>query len=109
MWGIKLVEGKDRPTQLGKLKHGEMGSTVGLLLWMLVPIFHMGLVVILDSGSCVLKGIIELHKKGVYMSALIKKRCYWPKFIRGDEIRVHFDEKEVGVADLWPGQLDNVP
>ena len=28
MWGIELVEGKDHPTQLGKPKHDEMGSTV---------------------------------------------------------------------------------
>ena len=86
-----------------------MGSTVLLLFWMLVPIFHMGLVVNLDSGFCVLKGIIELHKKGIYASALIKKRRYWPKFICGDEICAHFDKKEVGAADSWPGQLDNVP
>ena len=109
MWGIELVEGKDCPTQLGKPKHDEMRSTVGLLLWMLVPIFHMGLVIILDSGFCVLKGIIELCKKGIYASVLIKKRHYWPKFIHVDEIHAHFDEKEVGAADSWPGQLDNVP
>ena len=109
MWGIELVEGKDGPSQLGKPKHDEMGSTVGLLLQMQVPIFHMGLVVILDSGFCVLKGIIELHKKGIYMSVLIKKRRYWPNFICGDEICAHFDEKEVDAADSWPGQLDNVP
>ena len=58
MQGIESVEGKDCPTQLGKPKHDKMGSTVGLLLWMLVPIFHM---VMLDSGFCVLKGIIKLH------------------------------------------------
>ena len=39
----------------------------------------------------------------------VKKRHYWPKFIHGDEIHTHFDEKDVGTADLWPGQLDNVP
>ena len=40
----------------------------------------------LDSGFCVLKGIAELKKKGVFAAALIKKRRYWPKFIDGDAI-----------------------
>ena len=64
---------------------------------------------ILDSGICVLKGIIEMHKNGVFASALIKKRRYWPKYICGDEIKEHFKDKEVGDADSWPAQLDDVP
>ena len=74
MWGIDLVDDKDRPRALGQQEVDNMGSTVGLLLWMLAPIFHKGYVVILDSGFCVLKVIIELRKKGVFASALIKKR-----------------------------------
>ena len=74
MWGIDLVEGKDHPQQLGIQQYDNFGSTVGLLLQMLSPIYHKGFIVILDSGSCVLKGIIELGKKGVFASALIKKR-----------------------------------
>ena len=100
MWGIDLVEGKDRPRALGQQQFDDMGSTVGLLLRMLTPIFHKGYVIILDSGFCVLKGIIELRKK-VFASALIKKRRYWPKFIRGDDIKAHFDNKEVGETDSW--------
>ena len=51
---------------------------VGLLLHVLEPIFAKGMVAILDSGFCVLRGIIELNKWGVYASALIKKHKYWP-------------------------------
>ena len=82
---------------------------VGLLLQMLFPIFHLGFVVILDSGFCVLKGIVELCKKGVFASALIKKRRYWPKYICGDEVKEHFNDKEVGDADSWGGKLEDVP
>ena len=32
MWGIDLVEGKDRPRQLGQLQYDKLGSMVGLLL-----------------------------------------------------------------------------
>ena len=70
---------------------------------MLSPIYHKGFIVILDSRFCVLKGIIELRKKGVFASALIKKRRYWPKYIKGDDI------KDVGDANSWAGTLDNIP
>ena len=82
---------------------------VGLLLRMLFPIFHLGFVVILNRAFCVLKEIVELHKKGVFISALIKKRRYWPKYIHGDEIKEHFNGKEVGDADTWGGKLEDVP
>ena len=67
------------------------------------------MVIILDSGFCVLKGIVELKKRGVYASALIKKRKYWPKYIKGDVIKQHFDEKAVGDCDSWKGNMDEVP
>ena len=38
MWGIDLVEGKDRPQQLGIQQYNNFGSTIGLLLRMLSPI-----------------------------------------------------------------------
>jgi hypothetical protein len=66
-------------------------------------------VVILDSGFCVLKAIIELKKKGVYASALIKKRRYWPRDVPGDDIRRHFDGKQVGHTDQLPGISDGTP
>ena len=69
---LHLREGKDCPRALGQQEFDNMGSTVGLLLWMLAPIFHKGFVVILDSGFCVLKAIIELRKKGIFASTLIK-------------------------------------
>lgn len=37
-------------------------------------IHHTGRVVTLDSGFCVLEAIIRLKKKGVFSSALVKKR-----------------------------------
>ena len=40
MWEIDLVEGKDCPKALGQQEFDNMGTTVGLLLQMLAPIFH---------------------------------------------------------------------
>ena len=109
IWGIDLVEGKDCPTQLGQQQYENFSLTVGLLLQMLSPIYHKGFVVMLDTKFCVLKHIIELRKKGVYASALIKKQRYWPKYIKGDEIKAHFNNKNVGDMDSWAGTFDNIP
>ena len=102
LWQMELVEGKDSPSEIIP-KFNNQGKTVGLLLCVL------GAVVILDSGFCVLKGIVEFKKRGIYASALIKKRKYWPKYIKGDVIRQHFDEKAVSDCDSWKGNMEEVP
>ena len=63
----------------------------------------------LDIGFCMLQGIVELQKVGVYAHALIKKRRYWLKYVKGDEIVEHFKDKQVGFADALPGMLDGIP
>ena len=78
-----------------------MGKTEGLLLRLTKSIWNSGRTVILDSGFYVVKGILELKKKGVFSGALIKKRRYLPKHIEGDNIQSHFDNKPVGVPDAW--------
>ena len=108
MWGIEMVERKDHPQQLGQPQCNNLSSTVGLLRWILTPIFFTGFIMILDSGFCMLKGIVELRKKGVFASALIKKRWYWPQFIHGDEIKEHFNNKQVVDTDSWAGH-DRIP
>ena len=108
MFQVELVEGKDQPCHIRK-EHDDKGKTVGLLIRLTQPLHQSGKVVILDSGFCVLKGIVELKKKGVFASALIKKRRYWPKYINGDEIKLEFEDKEVGDSDALPGELDGVP
>ena len=82
LWQMELIEGKDSPSEIIP-KYNNQGKTVGLLLHVLEPIFTRGNVVILDSGFCVLKGIVEFKKHGVYASALIKKQKYWPKIYQG--------------------------
>jgi len=108
MFNIELVEGKDCPPERPAPKFNEKGKTVGLLLRLCDSIYGTGKVVILDSGFCILQGIVELKKVGVYASALIKKRRYWPKHIKGDDIQQHFDSKAVGECDRLPGVLDGV-
>jgi hypothetical protein len=110
MFWIELVEGKSRPRQMGPMEHDDKGGkTIGLQLQLTNPVWGTGKEVILDSGFCVLKGIIELKKRGVFAGALVKKCRYWPKYIRGDDIKAQFESKEVGDIDAWHGTLDNIP
>jgi hypothetical protein len=72
-------------------------------------IAHFGRVEIMDSGFCVLKALIKLASVGVFASAEIKKRRYWPKYIDGGAIDTHFEVNEIGTTDSLPGLLDGVP
>ena len=106
LFRLIMVEGKDRPPELSKPPKNK--ATVDLLLCMCSTIASTGKVVVLDSGFCVLKGIIELKKIGVYAGALIKKRRFWPKFVPGEAIDQHFKDKEVGETDSLYGELEGV-
>ena len=109
MYAIELVEGKDRPRQQQAARYSEHGKTTGLLLRLTDSIAYSGRVVIMDSGFCVLKALIKLASVGVFASAVIKKRRYWPKNIAGDAMDTHFEGNEVGTTDSLPGILDGVP
>ena len=50
-----------------------MGRTVGTLLHLMKSQFETGKTVVLDSGFCVLQGLVESKKNGIYAHALIKK------------------------------------
>ena len=65
------------------------------MLSMYRPIFGTGNAVVLDRRFCVAKGITKIEAKCVYESALIKKRCYWPKGVPRELIDTHFTYKEV--------------
>eukprot|EP00957_Ditylum_brightwellii_P125823 9591777-Ditylum_brightwellii.AAC.2 len=73
MFVIEMVEGKDWPKELPSLDPEKKGQTVTLLLCMCQSVHYTGTVIILDSRFCVLRGIIELLKKGVFAAAYVKK------------------------------------
>ena len=68
------MEGKERPTEIGKKKWEELEKTVDLMLRMCEQIFSTGKCVVLHSGFCVSKEITALLEFGVYTDALIKER-----------------------------------
>ena len=106
LFQIEMVEGKERPSELPS--DPKTKRTAGLLLRLCKPILSAGKVIILDSGFCVLEALIALKKVGVYASALIKKRRFWPKHVPGDHIDQHFEEKNVGETDSLRGKIDDV-
>jgi hypothetical protein len=108
LYSLELVEGKDEPRERPRKEFEGLGKTVGLLLRLTQSLWGTGKAIVLDSGFCVLQGIVELRKKGVFAAALIKKRRYWPKYIDGDGIRNHFQDKPVGSVDVLCGELDTV-
>mmetsp|Transcript_16336 Transcript_16336/g.24727 ORF Transcript_16336/g.24727 Transcript_16336/m.24727 type:complete len:228 (-) Transcript_16336:616-1299(-) len=96
LFALEIVEGMDVPPQRLEKDHSEKGATVGLLLILTKGLHGSGKVVIMDSGFCVLKGIVELQKLGVFASALIKKGRYWPKYVKGEEVKAKFNGCEPG-------------
>ena len=89
----------------GKIAHGiwafpsdfpGYSKTATLMLEMTNPVNHTGKFVSMDSGFCVLVGIITMHNFGVYGQSLIKKRRYWPKNVPSEAIDSHFANKELG-------------
>ena len=85
--------GKYFPRLLGQQECNKLGKMVILMLKNCRHIFGSGNDVVLDSGFCATKSIIDLEYKVVYAAYLIKKRYYWPKGFPGDLIDTHFEDK----------------
>ena len=107
LFGMELVEGKDRPKELPSPPANK--KTSELLLNLCKSMAGTGKIVVLDSGFCVLGALVELKKIGVFAHAVIKKRRYWPKHIPGEAIENHFKDKAVGSVDCLKGTLNNEP
>jgi hypothetical protein len=107
MFVMEIVEGKDHPPQVVP-KYSELGKTTGLLMRMLQSYFSTGRYVVLDSGFCVLKALVQLKKVGMFACAVIKKHRYWPAFVPGEAINRELDNLELKVGDSLAitGKLD---
>ena len=50
-----------------------------------------------------------MKKRGVYAAAVIKKRRYWPKHVKGDDIKAAKVQQPLGTQSRLPGKYDNIP
>ena len=73
LFSLELVEANDAQHQAPPNVYDGFSKTIGLLMQQTHSMGHTGHVVVLDSGFCVLQGIVELCKKGVFAAAQIKK------------------------------------
>ena len=105
---VELVEGKAHPCQAFPLEYEDLGSkTVRLMLRIMKSYFTTGGYVILDYGFCVLKGLIQLRKRGYFAFFVIKNRRYWPSMVPGKYMEDDFGEVEVGETDAIQGIVDD--
>ncbi len=91
-----------------KQEHEGYSKTVDLLLGMKEPLHGSGKVVTSDSGFCVMKGVMALHKKGVFFQSLIKKCWYWLVQVPGDQINAFMMTKRLGETHTFLQDLKGV-
>ena len=105
---VELVEGKAHLRQASPLEFEDLiRKSVGLFFHMVKSYFSTGRYVLLDSGFCVLKGLTQLRKKGIFDCAVIKKRRYQTYIVPGKDMEDHFGEVEVGDTDDIQGTVDD--
>ena len=102
-----MVEGKAHPRQAGLLEFEDLDrNTVVLLLRIMKSYFVTVRYVVLDSGFCVLKGLIQLRKKSFFVFDVIKKRRYWTYMVPGKDKEDYFGRMEVGKTEDIQGIVD---
>ena len=70
---MELVESKEKPWHEPAKPHRELGKTVRLFLQLTKSLRNISNLVVMNSGFCVLKDMIELKKVIIFSLALINK------------------------------------
>ena len=81
-------------------------ATGGLMMQMTKSLFVTGKALVMDSGFCVLKGLVGMFAYGVYGTTLIKKKRYWPRYCKGDAIEAFFEDQQFGYVYSVCGDMD---
>ena len=71
------------------------------------PLFGKSHRLVLDSAFCVVEGLHELALRGVYSSAVAKKRRYWPKHVRGKAVQDFMKDKPLAQLHVQRCRLEN--
>jgi len=84
IYWLDLMEGKNTPSQHPPRKYSEHGNTIATMMQLAEPLFGKNKCFVANSTFCVLHGLILLHQRAVFGSALVKKCKYWLKGVDGD-------------------------
>ena len=70
--------------------------------------FTTGRYVLIGSGFCVLKVLIQLRKTRAFPCAFMKKRIYWPSVVSRKDMEDDFVEVKVGETYAIQGTVNDV-
>ena len=84
----------------------DYGSTWGMMMRTENPLFGTWEAVVVDSGFCMLKGLVGMLANWVYGTKVTKKKRYCPKYCKGDVIEAFLRDKEVGDIYAVCGDLE---
>ena len=103
IYGWQIVEVRDHRIPMGQpeFQTSLNMKKVVLMLRLKRALWSTGKATIMGSGFCVLKGILEMRKRGVYGIKLIKQRRYWPRGIYGYSINNSFRSKILVMWDVY--------
>jgi hypothetical protein len=104
---IEIVEGKDRPPQLGPPLHVDPhGKSCGLILRAAEAIKGANRIIGMDSGfGVVLSTLPELRKRGLHGTVVLKKTKFWTKGLPGNDILEALRMEEVGTTKVVVGKF----
>lgn len=104
---MELVEGKDQPKEgpFSIKEFIELGKVPSLVVRMSRPLWGTKRVVLLDSGFGQPACLAALLDKGLFGTCVIKKKRFWPRGIRGEDILTHMHGRDVGTLQVQTGDF----
>ena len=93
IYHVDIIDYKDRPQGMVQKEFNEKGEMKGLTVRMIKPVRGTGKVVIMDSGFCILEGLVLMVENDVLGSAFVNKWRYWPKGVPVEDILWHIQKK----------------
>ena len=100
--GWDIFKGSHRliPMGIPNFETSPYKKTTGIMLRLARALWITGKAVVMDRIFCVLKGLLEMRKRGVCVNASIKKIRYWPWGVHGDGINKYFSAKILVMWDV---------
>ncbi len=107
---FEIVKGNDHPSEMSRPRYAKHGKTASLLMRLCDSIAQSCCYVVLYSEFCVLAAICVLRSvMDIFAGVLIKKQCFWPALVPGNDIDMEFEALDVGDATSVKRMIRRVP